>query len=83
MGWNTVRVRRPNPLITDDRTEHRFYFVHSYYAECARSEDVVATAHHGIEFPAVIGHENIHGVQFHPEKSHRFGMEVVRHFVEL
>jgi glutamine amidotransferase len=83
MGWNTVQVRAANRLISNANGEQRFYFVHSYYATCNRSADVLATAHHGLDFVAALGKDNVFGVQFHPEKSHRFGMEVVRHFVEL
>jgi len=83
MGWNTVRVCKPNPLIPNDGEEQRFYFVHSYYALCRGDADVLATAHHGCEFAAALSHGNIYGVQFHPEKSHRFGMALIKNFLEL
>lgn len=82
MGWNAVTVAKPNPLI-EQNGEQRFYFVHSYYAECSEPGDVLATARHGVAFTAAIGRGHIYGVQFHPEKSHRFGMAVIRNFVEL
>jgi imidazole glycerol-phosphate synthase subunit HisH len=83
MGWNTVEVRRSNALIAQDSSEKRYYFVHSYYAQCRTPADVVATSHHGVDFVAALNRDNLYGVQFHPEKSHRFGMDVIRHFVEL
>ena len=82
MGWNTVTVTRPGGLI-EGGGEQRFYFVHSYFVECADRGDVVATARHGQTFDAAFSRANIHGVQFHPEKSHRFGMSVMRNFVAL
>ncbi len=83
MGWNTVDVVKPNPLIDADTDEQRFYFVHSYHTVCADPEDVLATAHHGYDFCAAFQRENIFGVQFHPEKSHRFGMAMMKRFVEM
>ena len=82
MGWNSVSVRAPNPLIEATGDEQRFYFVHSYHAD-ATGPEVVAVARHGVPFAAAISRDNVHGVQFHPEKSHRFGMAVIRNFVEL
>src|SRR5207247_229845 len=78
MGWNTVTVVKANPLIASDRSEQRFYFVHSYYATCHDAADVLATAHYGRDFTAALSHGNIYGVQFHPEKSHRFGMTLMK-----
>jgi glutamine amidotransferase len=63
--------------------ELRYYFVHSYHVNCNNSTDILATAHHGYEVVAAFSHQNIYGVQFHPEKSHRFGMELIKKFVEL
>lgn len=83
MGWNTLQVVRPNPFIPSDAGEQRFYFVHSYYVACRQAEDVVATATHGEEFTAAFGRDNVFGVQFHPEKSHRFGMTLIKKFVDL
>ena len=83
MGWNTVAVVRPNPLLAADLAEQRFYFVHSYYVSCRDRSDVVALGDHGQQFDAALGRGNIHGVQFHPEKSHRFGMALMRNFVEM
>jgi glutamine amidotransferase len=83
MGWNTVNVVKPNPLIATDEGEQRFYFVHSYHAICINHQDILATVYHGYEVTAAFSHENIFGVQFHPEKSHRFGMALMKKFLEL
>lgn len=81
MGWSRVRPVRDNALLEPADQEQRFYFVHSYHAECAEPGDVIATATHGYEFAAVIGRANVMGAQFHPEKSHRYGMNLIRRFL--
>ncbi len=83
MGWNTVDVRRPGPLWAGLDKGSRFYFVHSYHFALARPEDVTTTTHHGYVFPSSFGRGNLFGVQFHPEKSHRYGMALLRNFCEL
>jgi glutamine amidotransferase len=83
MGWNTLRITRTNPLVPAEEGEQRFYFVHSYHAVCRDPTDVLATVHHGVEVTAALGRGNVMGVQFHPEKSHRFGMALMRRFVKL
>ena len=83
VGWNHVSVVKKNPLIPDDGSEQRFYFTHSYHAVCANEEDVLAKAEYGYRFTAAYSYNNIFGVQFHPEKSHRFGMALIRRFLEL
>jgi glutamine amidotransferase len=82
MGWNTLDICRPHPLIADLGSESRFYFVHSYHIVCADQADVVATTGYGYPFAAVIGKDNILGAQFHPEKSHKFGMQLLKNFAE-
>lgn len=81
MGWNTVRVLRDSPLFADMPAEPRFYFVHSYYADC-NPDDALADATYGRTFTAAFERGNVLGVQFHPEKSHKFGMQLLRNFVE-
>ena len=83
MGWNAIRVTHPNLLAETTGEEQRFYFVHSYHVVPHASNLSIMMATHGIEFCAAFQSENIYGVQFHPEKSHRFGMALMKKFVEL
>lgn len=83
MGWNSVRWLRPSPVFPSDSAEQRFYFVHSYYAECGDSADAVGLTNYGHEFVAVLQRGRVHGAQFHPEKSHRFGMDVLSAYARL
>lgn len=82
MGWNTVEIVRPNPLLEAQGDESRFYFVHSYRVRCHDAEDPIALTQYGGLFVAAFQRDNLFGMQFHPEKSHRFGMAVMRRFVE-
>lgn len=81
MAWTDVEVK-PGAVLFTGLDQPRFYFVHSYHAVCEPTY-VTATAHYGYDFVAAARHENIQGVQFHPEKSHRFGMQVYRNFINL
>ena len=83
MGWNIVRPGSPNPLIPRAEEEQRFYFVHSYRVIPNDQNIVIGTTNYGDEFCAAFQKDNIFGVQFHPEKSHRFGMALMKRFVEL
>ena len=83
MGWNVVKVTRANDLVSDLSEQQRYYFVHSYYVECNCTDDVFLMAEYGNEFVAGFQHENIWGVQFHPEKSHKFGMALLKKFLEV
>lgn len=84
MGWNTILPNQSNdPLLKDSASEMRFYFVHSYHLKCNQPENIVAMTHHGYDFPSIIRSGKIYGTQFHPEKSHRFGMQLFRNFVGL
>ncbi len=80
LGWNTIDVKRSSDLLSTLMPKQRFYFAHSYHLECHDIDDVVATAHYGYEFPVVVQRARVCGIQFHPEKSHRRGFEIVRHF---
>ncbi len=83
MGWNALKLRQPSPLLAGlDGREH-VYFVHSYYAAPADESTVAATVEYGIEFAAMTQRDNIHGLQFHPEKSQRAGLRILANFLEL
>jgi glutamine amidotransferase len=83
MGWSHLEVKRSHALLQDLDAHARFYFVHSYHLVCEDPTDVLATARYGAELTAVIAHENVLGAQFHPEKSHRYGMALLRNFARL
>lgn len=84
MGWNTVRIIRPNQIIYQNlATECRFYFVHSYHVVCKEVDNVLATTNYGEDIVVGIHKENIYGVQFHPEKSHRFGFDLFHRFLKV
>jgi glutamine amidotransferase len=83
MGWNLVKVYQRNPLFEEMYPEARFYFVHSYHVACKNKEDVLTQTCYGYEFVSALKKENIYGVQFHPEKSHKFGMKLLDNFVRF
>lgn len=82
MGWNTLSLKKESSLFQDSMEEQRFYFVHSYAIQCSISTDILSTTHYGIDFVSSFENKNIVGVQFHPEKSHRFGIHFLKNFVE-
>ena len=83
MGWNSIKIKQESPLFADMYEDPRFYFVHSYHVVCRDEKDVLATSFYGYEFTSAVARENILGTQFHPEKSHKFGMKVYQNFVGL
>jgi glutamine amidotransferase len=83
MGWNLARPTQRHPLFEGFEQEPRFYFVHSYAMHCDAPTSVLATTTHGVEFASAIVSGNVAGVQFHPEKSHRFGMQLLRNFAAI
>lgn len=82
MGWNTVIVNKENSFFPIE-SDNRFYFVHSYYLACDHKDDVLLTTNYGIDFASAFQVGNIIGMQFHPEKSHRFGMGVFKSFLDM
>jgi imidazole glycerol-phosphate synthase subunit HisH len=84
MGWNVAHpVNQQHPLMRDVGDEPRYYFVHSYCVQVTQPEHSLMRAHYGIDFDAAIARDNIMGAQFHPEKSHRFGMRLLSNFAAL
>jgi glutamine amidotransferase len=83
MGWSIVNVVRDNPLLPMIHDEQRFYFVHGYHMVCDDAADVIATTPYGGEIVSVVRHRNLWGVQFHPEKSHRFGKMLLERFAMI
>lgn len=80
IGWATLTPQRPHPLLNGLSSEARFYFVHSYHVVCAEADDSLALASYGEQFSAMVQRRNIYGAQFHPEKSHRYGMTLLKNF---
>jgi imidazole glycerol-phosphate synthase subunit HisH len=83
MGWSDVTSVRPHELLASDEAESRFYFAHSYHLSCSDPELTIGSARYGYEFAAAVASRNVMGVQFHPEKSHTFGMRLLRNFCGL
>jgi imidazole glycerol-phosphate synthase subunit HisH len=83
MGWTEVIFSKPSPLTEALGDDPRFYFVHSYHVKPDHKEDELIVASYGYPFVAGINKDNIYGVQFHPEKSHRFGMKILGNFAAL
>ena len=84
MGWNTLNIRKRSGLFSDMLvSDPEFYFLHSYYFEAEDRGDVIASAFYGINFDAIISRSNVHGIQCHPEKSHHFGEQFLKRFVDL
>jgi glutamine amidotransferase len=83
MGWNVVKKEKVSPLLNLVDDDARFYFVHSYHVTCTDREDVLLSSKYGsVEFDSAFEHDNLLGVQFHPEKSHRFGMTLLKSFID-
>ena len=83
MGWNIVNSDPASPLITNHNEEQRFYHVHSYHAVCNNKSNIIGYTHYGYDFTSIVQRDKIFGVQFHPEKSHRFGMALLTNFAKL
>ncbi|MCJ8166406.1 imidazole glycerol phosphate synthase subunit HisH [Pontibacter sp. E15-1] len=83
MGWNLVANSKQSALLKDMLEELRFYFVHSYHFACNQPQDELLKTHYGFDFTSAIEKNNIMGVQFHPEKSHKFGMRLLSNFANL
>lgn len=82
MGWNNLQIHKPSPLLNGLKPDSYAYFVHSYYCVPAESSDVVATVDYGIPVTTVIQRDNIYGIQCHPEKSQRVGLQILTNFLK-
>jgi len=82
MGWNEVNIIKKDGIFRNMYEDASFYFVHSYHVVCHDAQDVAATTGYGYEFTSSLQHENIYATQFHPEKSHKFGLLVMKNFAE-
>jgi glutamine amidotransferase len=82
IGWNSVKVTQPHPLLEGIDKEDEFYFVHSFYPQPARQENIYAVSDYGGDFCCAVGYKNLFAVQFHPEKSGRFGLQMLKRFAK-
>lgn len=83
MGWNSVKTVGTSPLFAGVDIEQGFYFLHSYYFDALRKQDVIATMSYGTELPCGVANGNVYGFQFHPEKSHANGVAMFRNFSQI
>jgi len=79
VGWNSIKIQKESPLLNGFKNNHYFYFTHSYYVDY---KDSIATTDYGKEVTSIIKKDNYYGVQFHPEKSHKVGMNIIKNFIE-
>lgn len=83
MGWNHIEVKKETPLTNGLDSNSRFYFVHSYYIQSENENDVMFKTDYGLQFDSGLNRDNIYAVQFHPEKSHKFGLRLLENFMHL
>ncbi len=82
MGWNDVHPTTSNPLFQGVESDARFYFLHSYYLKCNNPAQIIAESVYGEKFTCAVNNGNIYGVQFHPEKSHHYGVKLLENFAK-
>jgi len=82
IGWNSLKIINENPFIASINNGSYVYFAHSYYAE-AKKDNIVSTTDYGIEFPSIVSEKNVFATQFHPEKSGKVGLQILKNFINL
>ena len=83
MGWNDVQSKTENKLLAGLESNAKFYFLHSYYFECKIKQEAIALTQYGRQFDSIVNSGNIYGVQCHPEKSHQYGILLLKNFANL
>ncbi len=81
MGWNSISILKEDPVFKSNLDQKDFYFVHSYVFQNIKKSNVLATTYYGKNFPSIIKKGNVYGVQFHPEKSHKYGIKLIKNFI--
>jgi len=80
IGWNQIHIRRPSPILSGVPDGSFFYFNHSYYVDPVHPKDITTTTDYGIDYTSIVERDRVFGVQFHPEKSQRFGLKILKNF---
>ncbi|MBA4408495.1 MAG: imidazole glycerol phosphate synthase subunit HisH [Odoribacter sp.] len=83
MGWNSIIPVNGRQLLSGFTDQSRFYFLHSYYFDCVNEENIISTTEYGITYASAVNRDNIYGIQFHPEKSHSNGVQLLKNFALL
>ncbi len=83
LGWNTVELHKQHTIFSGINYNKGFYFLHSYYFECSDDNDVLGSTNYGITFASAVNHNNVFGMQFHPEKSHQNGLSLFNNFSKI
>ena len=83
MGWNNINPVNGHDLLNGLDAQSRFYFLHSYYFVCHNENEIISTTEYGISYASAVNRENIFGIQFHPEKSHSNGIQLLKNFAVL
>ena len=83
MGWNRIQIKKASALMKDVDDRSEFYFAHSYHLKINDRSDLMSETEYGVSFPSAVERNNIFGVQFHPEKSHRTGVQVLKNFIDM
>lgn len=83
MGWNSINPINNCTLLSGFDSLSRFYFLHSYYFVCNNQENIISTTEYGITYASAVNNDNIYGIQFHPEKSHTNGIQLLHNFAKL
>ena len=83
MGWNYVNIKKETPLSEGLPAEPKYYFVHSYYIQANNPQDIFMTTNYGRDFVSALNYNNIYALQFHPEKSHKYGLKIFQNFLSL
>lgn len=83
LGWNQVDIQKKSELFKNIKNKNYFYFMHSFYVKPAKNDLILATTEYGRDYCSAVNHKNVYGVQFHPEKSGRAGLEVFKNFINI